>query len=168
MRGDDGACAFTGCGGLIVLDWCGVDCEQLGAALRGQIVKRCCVVFAVVWVVVGVVGVYFGGGLLGVNSVPTTTKSAVGLEAEELAIADEVGLGLDYVGHLIGSAEVCGYSTIEMARLVMRVGDEIQKAKPNTEVPRFKVMYLVVNEKPAESDCTIWLTDAVELVEDME
>ena len=111
---------------------------------------------------------YFGGGLLDVNSVPTTTKSAVGLEAEELAIADEVGLGLDYVGHLIGSAEVCGYSTVEMARLVMRVGDEIQKAKPNTEVPRFKVMYLVVNEKPAESDCTIWLTDAVELVEDME
>ena len=130
--------------------------------------KRCCVVFAVVWVVVGVVGVYFGGGLLDVISVPPATKSAVGLEAEELAIADEVGLGLDYVGHLIGSAEVCGYSTVEMARLVMRVGDEIQKAKPNTEVPRFKVMYLVVNEKPAESDCTIWLTDAVELVEDME
>ena len=130
--------------------------------------KRCCVVFAVVWVVVGVVGVYFGGGLLDVNSVPTATNSAVGLEAEELAIADEVGLGLDYVGHLIGSAEVCGYSTVETARLVMRVGDEIQKAKPNTEVPRFKVMSLIVNEKPAESDCTIWLTDAVELVEDME
>ena len=130
--------------------------------------KRCCVVFAVVWVVVGVLGVYFGGGLLDVNSVPTATKSAVGLAAEELAIADEVGLGLDYVGHLIGSAEVCGYSTVEMARLVMRVGDEIQKAKPNTEVPRFKVMSLVVNEKPAESDCTIWLMGAVELVGDME
>lgn len=60
-------------------------------------------VFAVVWVVVGVVGVYFGGGLLDVNSVPTATKSAVRSEAEELAIADEVGL--DYVGHLIGSVE---------------------------------------------------------------
>ena len=67
--------------------------------------KRCCMVFAVVWVVVGVVGVYFGGGLLDVNSVPTATKSAVRSEAEELAIADEVGLGLDYVGHLIGSVE---------------------------------------------------------------
>ena len=152
----------------MIPDQCGVDCEQLGAAPRGQTVKRCCMVFAVVWVVVGVVGVYFGDGLLDVNSVPTATKSAVRSEAEELASADEVGLGLDYLGHLIGSAEVCGYSTVEMARLVMRVGDEIQNAKPNTEVPRFKVMYLVVNEKPAEGDCAIWLTDAVKLVEDME
>ncbi len=130
--------------------------------------KRCCMVFAVVWVVVGVVGVYFGDGLLDINSTPTATKSAVRAEAEELATADEVGLGLDYLGHLIGSAEVCGYSTVEMARLVMRVGDEIQNAKPNTEVPRFKAMYLVVNEKPAEGDCAIWLTDAVKLVEEME
>ena len=47
--------------------------------------KRCCMVFAVVWVVVGVVGVYFGDGLLDINSVPTATKSAVRSEAEELA-----------------------------------------------------------------------------------
>lgn len=131
-------------------------------------VKKGCVVFGLLWVVVGVVGVYFGGDSLGRGSVPTPTKSTVLLEAEELAMADEEGLGLDYVGYLIGSAKVCEYSIDEMAKLVMMVGDEIQKVKPNIAVPRFKIMYLVVNEKPVDRDCANWLGSASVLIENID
>ena len=48
--------------------------------------------------------------------------------------------------------------------MIMAAGDEIEKVVPTVEVPRLKVMYLILSEKDNDVDCAIWLAAGVVLI----